>query len=89
VYKPKDAEGYVMLADITIRGVTKEIEVPLEILGKVVDPAGNTRIGIQPHTEINRRDFGVSWNKTVETGGLVIANEVKIDLDIETIKVKE
>lgn len=85
----KREDGYVMIGDITIRGVTKEIEVPFEVVGKITDPMGNTRIGIEAHTTINRQDFGVSWNKALEGGGLIVADDVKVELDVEAIMPKE
>lgn len=85
----KRDNGYVMIGDITIRGVTKEIEVPFEVVGKITDPMGNTRIGIEAHTTINRQDFGVSWNKALEGGGLIAADDVKVELDVEAIMPKE
>lgn len=89
VYKPEDGDGYVMIGHITIRGVTKEIEVPFEIVGTVTDPTGNLRTGIYAHSKIDRRDFGVSWSKALEGGGLIVGNDVKIELDIEAIKAEE
>lgn len=89
VYKPEKGDGYVMAGDITIRGVTKEIEIPFELVGKVTDPMGNTRIGIHATAEVNRQDFGVSWSKVLEGGGLIAGNDVKIELDIEAIRAKE
>lgn len=89
VYKPEGEDNYVMVGDITIRGVTKEIEIPFELVGMITDPQGNTRIGIRAETKINRQDFGLAWSKTLETGGLIVGNEVKIELDIEAIKHKE
>jgi len=89
VYKPEDEEGYVMVGDITIRGVTKEIEVPFELVGMVTDPQGNTRIGLEAETKINRQDFGLAWGKVLETGGLVVGDEVKIELDLQAVKQKE
>ncbi len=85
----KRDDGYVMIGDITIRGVTKEIEVPFEVVGKITDPMGNTRIGIEAQTTINRQDFGVSWNKALEGGGLIAADDVKVELDVEAIMPKE
>ena len=89
VYKLEDDDGYVMVGDITIRGVTKEIEVPFEIVGTVTDPMGNMRAGIHAQTKINRQDFGVSWSKALEAGGLIVGNDVTIELDIEAMKAKE
>ena len=85
----KRDEGYVMVGDITIRGVTKEIEIPFEIVGKITDPMGDTRIGIHAGARINRQDFGVSWSKALEGGGLIVGNDVTIELDIEAVKAKE
>ena len=89
VYKPEKGEGYVMVGDITVRGVTKEIEVPFEIVGQVTDPWGNTRVGIHAEAKINRQDFGVSWSQALEGGGLIVGNDVKIELDIEAMKPKK
>jgi len=85
----KRKEGYVMIADITIRGVTKEIEIPFEVTGKVTDPMGNERIGFEARTKINRKDFGVAWNRALEGGGLIVANEVEIELNVEAMKAPE
>jgi polyisoprenoid-binding protein YceI len=85
----KGKDGYVMIGDMTIRGVTKEIEVPFELVGKITDPMGKTRIGLRATAEINRQDFGVSWSKTLDGGGLVVGDNVKIELDVEAIKAAE
>jgi polyisoprenoid-binding protein YceI len=82
-------DGHVMIGDMTIRGVTKEIEIPFELVGKITDPMGNVRIGLRATAEINRQDFGVSWSKTLDGGGLVVGDRVKIELDIEAIKAAE
>ena len=85
----KRKDGYVLIGDMTIRGVTKQIEVPFELVGKITDPMGNTRIGLRATAEINRQDFGVSWSKTLDGGGLVVGDNVKIELDVEAIKATE
>ncbi len=84
----KSANGFVAAGTLTMHGVSKEIELPFEILGKVTDPWGNTRIGIQSKYSLNRQDFGVSWSKTLDAGGLVVSNEVRIELNVEAILVK-
>lgn len=73
--------------DLTIRGVTKP--VVLEVEGptpEIKDPWGNTRRGATAKTKINRFDYGVSWNKTLDTGGLVVGETVEITIDLEMIK---
>jgi polyisoprenoid-binding protein YceI len=76
--------GYVAVGDLTIRDVTKEVELPFEITGKL-ETEGGTRIGIHAELEINRFDFNVKWDRTLDTGGLVVGKEVKIEIDAELI----
>jgi polyisoprenoid-binding protein YceI len=79
----KRGDNYVAIGNFTMKGVTKQIELPFTIGGRINDGKGHGRIGIQSGTTLNRQDYGVSWNKTVEGGGVVVGNEVKIDLNIE------
>lgn len=81
----KAAAGYVAHGDLTIRGVTKAVEVPFTVSDKVNDPFGNVRIALKGSLSINRKDFGVSWNKTMDKGGLVLGDTVQIDLRAEAI----
>ena len=76
-----------MTGDLTIRGVTRE--VVLEIEGPTAgirDLQGNTRVGGSASTKINRNDFGLTWNKAIEAGGVVVGNEVEIIIDIEIVQ---
>lgn len=84
----KKGDSYVAKGTLTIRGISKEIELPFTILGPINDPWGNTKIGVSAETKINRLDYKVSWNKTLDTGGLVVSNDVNIKLDVEMNKVK-
>jgi polyisoprenoid-binding protein YceI len=84
----KKGGTYEALGKLTIKGVTKEVRIPFALNGPVKDPWGNTRIGIEGALTINRLDYGVSWNKTLDNGGLVVANDVKIDLVIEGVQAK-
>jgi len=79
----KRGESYVAIGNFTMKGVTKQIELPFSIGGRINDGKGRGRIGIQSSMTMNRQDYGVSWNRTVEGGGVVVGNEVKIDLNIE------
>lgn len=79
----KAATGYVAHGDLTMRGVTKAVDVPFTISDKVNDPFGNVRVALKGALSINRKDFGVSWNKTMDKGGLVLGEVVQIDLRAE------
>jgi len=81
-----DTEG-VLKGELTIHGVTKPVEMQMEILGTVTDPWGNERAGFSASVKINRKDYGLSYNSVMEAGGLVVGDEVKITLEIEGIKV--
>lgn len=78
--------GYVLIGDLTIRGVTKEVAVPFTITGKIIDMRGQTRIGIEANLRINRQDFGVSYSKVMDNGGLVVSDTVDIELIAEAVK---
>ena len=76
-----------MIGDLTIHGVTRE--VPLDVEGPtqaIKDPQGNTRVGGQATAKINRKDFGLSWHKVLEGGGLVVGDDVEITIDVEIVK---
>ena len=81
----KKGDGYVATGDLTIRGVTKEIELPFTLSGPVsAGPA--SIIGVSAATQLNRQDFGVSWNKTLDAGGVVVSDNVRIELEVEAKK---
>lgn len=88
VEKAGDAQWKVT-GDLTIRGTTKE--VVLDVQGSptpVTDPWGNSKLGGVATTRINRQDFGISWSKTLDAGGLVVSNDVDITIDIQLVKKK-
>jgi polyisoprenoid-binding protein YceI len=84
----KDGQGddFVMTGDLTIRGVTRPVELKVELEGVSKDPFGNDRIGFSGHTVISRKDFGLVWNVALEAGGVLVSDKVKIALDISAIK---
>lgn len=84
----KIGNSYKLTGDVTIRGVTKEVSVPFTLVGPVQDPWGNKRIAAQATFTVNRQDFGVSWNKTLDTGGLLVGDEVTIALEVEAVHAK-
>lgn len=70
--------------DLTIRGVTKPVTLDVAgLVGPIKDPWGNQKVGFQATTKINRKDFGLTWNKALEAGGLLVGNDVTITLDLE------
>jgi len=73
-----------MTGDLTIRGVTKEVVLTVEGPSpEIKDPGGNRRVGGQATTKVGRKDFGLVWNKSLETGGVVVGDEVEITIDVE------
>ena len=85
----KQGDQYVAIGDLTLLGVTKPIVLTGTFNGILPkDPMGNTRAGFSAEGKINRKDFGMNWNKALDNGGLVVGNEVAIRLEIECIKQK-
>ena len=82
----KEGSDYVLVADVTIKDVTKSVEFDLEYEGTEKDPWGGTRIGFSAEAEINRKDFGMEWNVVLETGGLLVGDKVKLTIDVEAVK---
>ena len=85
-FKSKEVKADVIVGDLTIRGVTKEVELPYTVLGPVTDPWGNTKLGFEAAMTINRTDFGVAWNSETETGALVVGEDVEIEVNMEFAK---
>jgi polyisoprenoid-binding protein YceI len=82
----KEGDTYLITGDLTIRGTTKEITIPAAINGPVKSPFGKDVIGLTGRTTINRQDFGVSWNKKMDQGGVVVGDEVTLEINIEASK---
>ncbi|SJM67495.1 YceI family protein [Gulosibacter sp. 10] len=76
-----EGEEIRVLGDLTLRGVTKEVEFEVEFGGVTVDGFGNTKAGFEAEAKINRKEFGVSWNAPTEAGGLTLGDEVRITID--------
>ena len=77
---------YRLTGDLTMHGVTKEISIPVMISGPVKSPMGGEVIGLSGETTINRQDFGISWNKALDSGGWMVGDEVKISVNLEAHK---
>lgn len=83
----KDSDKkFMMEGDLTLHGVTKNVKFDVEYSGEGKDPYGNMRAGFEARGMINRKDFGILWNKTMDGGGLVVSDEVEIMIDVEAIQ---
>ena len=82
----KKGSGYLMHGDFTLKGVTKQISFPFNVAGAIKDNRGNVRFGVAAETKINRRDYGITWGAKMANGGLNVADEVHIDLQLEAVK---
>jgi len=85
VLEPKGNE-FRLLGDLTIRDVTHPVELDVEFEGHVVSPYGHEVIGFSATTEINREDFGITWNQAIEAGGVVIGPRIKIEIGAEGVR---
>jgi len=82
----KSDDGFVAHGELTIRGITKHVHLPFVLNGPITDPWGNTRIGIEASVKVDRREFGMTeWTKTLEGGGLVVGNDVTIEIELEAV----
>jgi polyisoprenoid-binding protein YceI len=76
----------VMIADFTMRGVTKELRLPVNFAGPAKDPWGNLRIGLGAKTRLNRMDYGIKYHQLLETGVLAVGEEVELEINAEAVK---
>ncbi|MFM6849993.1 MAG: YceI family protein [Terrabacter sp.] len=83
----RDGSEWAITGDLTINGVTKSITVPFEETGSAKDPFGNTRVGFEGETTIDRTDWNLSFNAALETGGVLVSEKVKLEFDISAIAV--
>ncbi len=87
-YEKVDNDGsYELYGDLTIKGITKRIKLYVEFGGVVKDPWGNAKAAFTINGKINRKDWGLSWNAALETGGLLVSEDVWINCDVQLVKV--
>ena len=79
-------EGFTVIGDLTIKGVTQEVTMDVEATGVATDPFGNERAGFSTEFEINRKDCVLTWNAALESGGVLVSEHVKIALDTSAIE---
>jgi len=84
--EPAAGGGFKVTGDLTMKGVTKEVVLEVEPLRPVIkDQRGNARTGTAATTKLNRQDFGVSWSRTLDGGGVVVSDEVAVTIDVELV----
>ncbi len=81
-----DGETWTITGDLTIKGVSHSVTIPFEQTGSAQDPFGNTRVGFEGSTSINRSDWGLTFNAPLATGGVLVSEKIKLDFDISAIK---
>jgi polyisoprenoid-binding protein YceI len=79
-------DQYRMTGDLTIKGVTRPVSLDVVYSGQAKDPMGNMHAGFSAYTTISRKDWGLTWNMALETGGLLVGDQIKIALEIEALK---
>ena len=80
-----DAENFRVTGDLTIKGVTRPVTIDVVYTGAAVDPFGNQRIGFEGSTTVNRKDWGVNWNAALEAGGVLVSENVTLELEVSAI----
>ncbi len=83
--KQKGDDEFEVTGDLTIKDVTKSITIDFEYTGAATDPFGNKRVGLEGEAEINRSDFGLTWNAVLETGGVLVSDKIKLEFEISAI----
>jgi polyisoprenoid-binding protein YceI len=79
-------ERYRLTGDLTIRDVTRPIELDAEYGGRGKDPWGNERVGFTAKAALDRKDFGLKWNQALETGGVLVSDRVEIELEVQAVR---
>jgi polyisoprenoid-binding protein YceI len=82
-------ERWLVTGDLTMRGVTKQVTLPVTFLGEGKDPWGNEKMGFETATTLDRQDYGISWNKALDQGGMLVGDEVKVQVSVEANKVRQ
>jgi polyisoprenoid-binding protein YceI len=87
--KATGKDEYAVTGTFTMHGVSKEITLPVTFGGTAKDPWGNQRAGFSTATTLDRKAYGIVWNKALDTGGALLGDDVKISIDLETVKAKD
>ncbi len=79
-------DTFDITGDLTIKDVTRTLTIPFEYTGEATDPFGNLRVGFEGKTQVIRKDFGLTWNAALETGGVLVSDKVTLEFDVSAIK---
>ncbi|MDT0382024.1 YceI family protein [Streptomyces sp. DSM 42041] len=79
-------DTFDVTGDLTIKGVTRQVTVPFTYEGNATDPFGNSRIGLEGSTTINRQDFGITWNAALETGGFLVSDKITLEFEVSAVR---
>ena len=82
----RDGSDWTITGDLTIKDVTKSVTIDFEQTGSAQDPFGNVRVGFEGETTINRKDWGLTWNAALETGGVLVSDKIKLEFDVSAIR---
>ncbi|GAA1952316.1 YceI family protein [Nocardioides panacihumi] len=82
----RDGDDWAVTGDLTIKNVSKPVTIVFEPTGSAKDPFGNTRAGFEGTATINRKDWGITWNAALETGGVLVSDKIKLEFDVSAIK---
>jgi len=80
------AQSFAVTGTLTMHGVSKTVTLPVIFLGEAKDPWGNTKAGFEIETKVDRKDYGIIWNKALDAGGMILGDEVEITINLETQK---
>ena len=81
-----DDTTFELTGDLTIKGVTNPVTIPFSFEGTAKDPFGNLRVGFEGSVTINRKDYGITWNAALETGGVLVSEKVTLEFEVSAIK---
>ncbi|HTG66831.1 MAG TPA: YceI family protein [Flavobacterium sp.] len=82
----KKGDDYELTGDLSLRGVTKTVTLPTEFSGLMKDPWGNTKAGLNISGKINRKEWGLNWNSALEAGGVLVGEEVRLNIELQLIQ---
>jgi polyisoprenoid-binding protein YceI len=82
-----DEGHFIVSGSVTIRSITREVSIPIEFMGVERDPMGNLRAGFEGSRRINRQDFGLKWNTTLDSGGVLVSDKITLEFEVSAIKV--
>ena len=83
----KNADAFTLLGDLTIKDVSRPVSIDFDLTGSARDPFGNLRVGFEGGATINRKDWGLTWNAALETGGVLVSDKIKLEFDVSAIAV--